>query len=66
MNLSAADRLRIRNERMEHGECTYCGVLSHFRLECGKRLAKEARDLRAAVVYVAPPAESGNELSHAA
>jgi hypothetical protein len=66
MNLSAADRLRMRNERMARGECTYCGVLGHFRLECGKRLAKEARDLRVAAVTTAPPAESGNELSHAA
>jgi hypothetical protein len=68
MNLSAAERLRMRNERMARGECTFCGVLGHFRLECGKRLAKEARDLRVAAVTAAPvaPAESGNELSHAA
>jgi hypothetical protein len=44
MNLSAAEHLRIRNERMARGECTYCGVLGHFRQECGKRLAKEARE----------------------
>jgi hypothetical protein len=68
MNLSAADRLRMRNERMARGECTYCSVLGHFRLEYGKRLAKEARDLRVAAVTAAPvaPAELRNELSHAA
>jgi hypothetical protein len=70
MNLSAAERLRMRNERMARGECTYCGVLGHFRLQCGKRLAKEARDLRVAAITAAPasavPAESENVLSHAA
>jgi hypothetical protein len=73
MNLSSAERLQVRNERMARGECTYCGVLGHFRKECAKRLAKEARDLRAAAVFAAPaapavavPAESGNALSHAA
>jgi hypothetical protein len=70
MNLSSAERLRIRNERMAKGECTYCGVLGHFRKECAKRLAKEARDLRVAAVTAAPasavPVESENELSYAA
>jgi hypothetical protein len=78
MNLSAAEKQKHRTERMARGECTYCGTLGHFRINCAQRLAKEARDLRiaqlgpstpaaaapAAAAAVAPAAPaSGNALS---
>jgi hypothetical protein len=48
----AVESLRIRKEQMAGGECTYCGSNQHFRNDC-KRLAKEARDLRAAEINIA-------------
>jgi hypothetical protein len=52
MELSAArreaERQRIREERMAKGQCTYCGSDQHFRLDCPRRLAADARRMRAA------------------
>jgi hypothetical protein len=50
MNLSAAEKQKRRAERMARGECTSCGTLGHFRINCPQRLAKEARDLRIAQI----------------
>jgi hypothetical protein len=65
MNLSAAEKQKRRAERMARGECTYCGTLGHFRINCAQRLAKEARDLRIAQLEFSSPAApaSGNALS---
>jgi hypothetical protein len=56
MNLSAAEKQKRRAERMVRGECTYCGTLGHFRINCAQRLAKEARDLRIAQLEPSTPA----------
>jgi hypothetical protein len=56
MNLSASEKQQRRSERMARGECTYCGVLGHFRATCAKRLAKENRDLRGAQASLSTPA----------
>jgi hypothetical protein len=57
MNLSsAAERQGRRSESMSREECTSCGTLGHFRAECPRRLAKEARDLRMAQLGFAAPA----------
>jgi hypothetical protein len=58
MNLSASERQQRRAERMARGECTYCGVPGHFRVQCAQRLAKEARDLRVAQLSFSGPVTS--------
>jgi hypothetical protein len=66
MELSAArreaERQRIRDERMAKGQCTYCGSDQHFRLDCPRRIAADARGVRATeaslvttVIPTAPP-----------
>jgi hypothetical protein len=71
MELSAArreaERQRIREERMAKGQCTYCGSDQHFRLDCPRRLAAEARRVRAAeaslVATATPTAQPSENLT---